>query len=347
MAMNQLTVDGSYGEGGGQILRYAALYSLITGKECYIVKIRANRPNPGLRPQHYTLLRMMKDMFGGFVEGLRIGSTVVRMRFKNIKAVHGTFNIGTAGSISLMIQSIVPPLLLADSTSEIVLSGGTDVKWSPPIDYMKYVYRSLINFFGGNIEVEVLRRGFYPRGGGKVKVVVEPSKLSPRDLILRSDLKKIYIVNTVCKLPKHVLDRQGGAAYRSISKLFPDIEIYKFDNYCSDSLDPGTSILIAGWDGKILGGGDSLGERGKPAEKVAEEAVNKFMDWVRSGAALDRNLSDMAIPLAVLSGGNIKLGIQEFTGHVDSALYVSKIFLEDLKYTVKKMNGYYLINLST
>ncbi len=347
MGMYAVTVDGSYGEGGGQILRYSALYSLISGREAYVVKIRANRPNPGLRPQHYTLLRIMRDAFGGYVEGLKVGSTNVRMKFRSPRPVNGRFDIGTAGSISLLLQSLIPPLLNVDSPSEIEVVGGTDVKWSPPISYMELVYSRLVEAFGGRVEIKVLRRGFYPRGGGRVKVYVEPANWRGLNRLYRADIKHVLVKNVVCRLPRHVLDRQRNTVIEHLRNRFGDkIRVEVIDEHCSDSLDPGTSVVVAGYDDLLAGGGDSLGERGKPAEKVAEDAVYRFLSWFDVGAALDKHLADMVIPLAILSGRDVEVGIEEYTKHVDSALYVSRLFFEDVKTSIDKYDRFYRLSFS-
>lgn len=346
--MYGVTVDGSYGEGGGQILRYAALYSLISGKEAYVIKIRANRPNPGLRPQHYTLLRIMRDVFGGHVEGLKVGSTNVRMKFRSPRPINGRFDIGTAGSISLLLQSLIPPLLNVDSPSEIEVIGGTDVKWSPTISYMELVYSKLVEAFGGKLDINVFRRGFYPRGGGRVKVYIEPANWRPLKRIRRGKLMKVIVKNVVCKLPRHILERQRKTVIDLLKhRLDEKVPIEVIDEYCEDSLDPGTSIVVAGYDELLAGGGDSLGERGKPAEKVAEDAVYRLFSWLDVGAALDRHLADMVIPLAILSGKEVDVGIEEYTKHVDSALYVSKLFFDNVKTSVDKLDGFYRLSFST
>lgn len=345
--MYGVTVDGSYGEGGGQILRYAALYSLISGRDTYVINIRANRPNPGLRPQHYTLLRLMRDIFGGQVVGLWVGSTNVRMKFRSPKPVNGRFDIGTAGSISLLLQSLIPPLLNVDSPSDFEIIGGTDVKWSPPISYMELVYSKLVEAFGGIVEIKVLRRGFYPKGGGRVKVYIEPANWRGFKRTYRGDLTNIVVKNVVCKLPRHILDRQRNTVVEHLkSRLGDNIPIRVQDEYCTDSLDPGTSIVVVGYDDLLAGGGDSLGERGKPAEIVAEDAVYKMFKWLNLGSAIDKHSADMIIPLAILSGDHVDVGIEEYTRHVDSALYVSRLFFEDVKINVGSLNGFYRLTLS-
>ncbi len=344
--MKAKIIDGSYGEGGGQILRYAALYSVLTGFDVHVVRIRANRPNPGLRPQHYTLLRIMKDMFGGRIYGLEVGSREVRMSFKGVRPVNGMYNIGTAGSISLIIQAITPLLLTADSTSELTIVGGTDVRWSPPIDYMAYAYSSLIRYIGGYMEVKVDRRGFYPKGGGRVRILIEPGKIKSINKVIRGDLERVIVSNVVCGLPRHVLDRQGETIEKLIRRSVDIEDVERKNTYCNDSLDPGTSIVVLGCDGELCCGGDSLGERGKRAETVAEEAFSKFMRWYSTGAAFDKHLGDMVIPLSMLSNEKSIFTVEEFTKHMESALYVAKVFYDNLKYEVKRVGQTYLLELS-
>lgn len=335
-----IKIDGSYGEGGGQILRYAALYALISNKPVVVHSIRAKRPNPGLRPQHLTLLKIIKEAFKGEVSGLHVGSTEVHMHFKGVRGLYGKYSIGTAGSISLILQSLIPPLLYADQPSNFTLVGGTDVKWSPPIDYMRSVYISLVRRFGGIIEIDVKKRGFYPRGGGVVNVKVYPSSLKGWKCKERQDIKEIVVYNTVYNLPRHVLERQKNTSLKCLSDANLDNIIIK-DDYGRGTLDPGTSVVVVGFhsDPQIASGGDSLGERGKPAEKVAMEACNHFLSWFRSKATLDVHAGDMAIPLSILADDKVLFSVPQITSHMESAIYVSRMF-RDFTIKMEKYENY-------
>jgi len=341
--MSIIEIDGSYGEGGGQLLRYAALYAAVTLKPVKIFNIRIKRPNPGLRPQHLTVLKIMREIFDGEVRGLYVGSKEVIIKFSKISSALGNYNIGTAGSISLILQSIIPPLLLADKSSEFVIKGGTDVRWSPPIDYMKEVYRHLIKKFGGYIDISVIRRGFYPRGGGIVRVRIEPGSLKGWIKETRENLDRILVYNNVYRLSRNVLNRQRSRVISLLRKnSFKSFQV--IDEFSSNSLDPGTSLVIIGFHDKmsIASGGDSLGERGKPAEKVAEEAFNKFIEWFKSNATLDIHIGDMCIPLAVLARGRTVFSVPNLTKHIESALYVTRK-LYDSKIEIIKRNSYILL----
>ena len=339
-----IRIDGAYGEGGGQILRYAAALAAATGKEIKVFNIRARRPNPGLRPQHLTSLKILKMLFGGSVEGLKIGSKTVVINLGGPKSGDFSYNIGTAGSISLVIQSIVPALILADSSSNILLIGGTDVKWSPTIDYMTYVYRSIVSLFGAELSINVLRRGYYPKGGGKVQIKIHPtSSLHPISLDFRGDIKSILIKSVVSLLPRHILDRQVASALDTFKK---SIEFSKYNVHIDKHLlghdkaaGPGTSLLmIARHRDDICSGGDSIGEKSKPAEKVGEQAAINFIKWYFSEAVFDVHAGDMVIPFAALSEFRSYFTVPEITNHINSALYVVKKVL-DINYKIKQVKG--------
>lgn len=329
-----IKIDGGFGEGGGQILRYAAALAAATGDTVEVYNIRANRPKPGLRPQHYSALKIMKNVFGGDIEGLKVGSKRVIIKLGGPKSATLEFDIGTAGSISLIIQSLTPALILADNSSKIKLIGGTDVKWSPTIDYTAYVYRSILSLFGSQLELKVLRRGYYPRGGGIVSIEISPaSKLTGLSLLNRGKIEEILIRSVVSLLPKHIVDRQVDSIIKEITKsnlikLKETLRIEKEVFEGERAAGPGTSVLMIGKHSfNIYCGGDAIGERGKPAEKVGEEAFHKFMDWYVSKAFLDAHAGDMIIPFLALAIGKSSFTVPRFTKHMESALYVAREIL--------------------
>ena len=337
-----IKIDGAYGEGGGQLLRYAAALAAATGKKIEVFNIRARRPNPGLRPQHLTSLRILKMLFGGSIEGLDIGSKRVVIDLGGPKSGDLSYNIGTAGSISLVIQSIVPALILADSPSNILLIGGTDVRWSPTIDYMTYVYRSIVSLFDAELSINVLRRGYYPKGGGKVKIEILPtSSLHSISLGFRSGINSILIKSVVSLLPRHILDRQVASALDTLKKSM-ELPKYDVDKHLlsrDKAAGLGTSMLVAAKHrDNIYSGGDSIGGKGKPAEKVGEEAAINFIKWYFSEAVFDIHAGDMVIPFAALSGFRSYFTVPEITNHINSALYIVKKILE-IDYKIKRVKG--------
>ena len=322
-----IKIDGSFGEGGGQILRYSAALAAATGQNVEVFNIRANRPNPGLRPQHYSSLKIMKKIFGGEIEGLKIGSKRVVIKFKGPRAGNLKYDIGTAGSISLVIQSIVPALILADDISSIELIGGTDVKWSPTIDYMKYIYTSIVSFFGGFLDINVIKRGYYPRGGGIVSMKLIPSR-------------KINPINSVNREIRSVLKFFDEAGLSTLKNM---IRIERLLLGMKEAAGPGTSILIAArHSDMVYSGGDSIGEKGKPAENVAHEAFQSFFEWYSSESFFDIHSGDMIIPFLALAEGNSVFSVPRFTKHMESALYVAKELL-GTKYKIKRSGRFHKI----
>ena len=322
-----ITIDGSYGEGGGQILRYAASLAAAYGEKVKIINIRARRPNPGLRPQHLGGLKLLLKICGGEVIGLNIGSKEVILKYDKPKPGFYTYDIGTAGSISLILQTILPVLSVAKGTSKLVIRGGTDVKWSPTIDYFRYVFLYNLQLFGINTNLEVVKRGYYPKGGGEVKITVRGvGKELNKVHFKRERIVFTNIVSVCSNLPKHIAYRQINA----FKHLIENLDVGKV-NYFTELNGPehafgkGTSILIySEMRNKIRSGGDCIGERGKPAESVGWDAYQKYLEWYNSGAALDRFMSDMVVPYMFLAGSG-SFTSPKLTKHMESALYVSKL----------------------
>lgn len=322
-----IVLDGSFGEGGGQILRTSIAFSALLGEPVKIVNIRAKRSNPGLRRQHMTAVKILAEITEAEVEGLHLGSKELTFKPKCKKSDNFTFDIGTAGSIPLVLQAILPVLMFSPSKSTVTITGGTDVAWSPPIDYIRLVMLKFLRLMGVNVKIEVFRRGHYPRGGGRVRVEVDPvSKLEPLEMTSQGRVLRIEGVSHCVKLPRHVAERQARSAINELkSKGFNvdfkvDIESYPPDR--DPHFSPGSGIVLAAITENTVLGGDALGEKGKPAEIVGREAAIKLLEEVRSGAALDSHMSDMILPyLAVASGTSIFTG-SKLTMHAYTNMYV-------------------------
>ncbi len=335
-------IDGSMGEGGGQILRYALALSALTLKSLEIYNIRAKRSNPGLRPQHLTAVKSLATLTNADVEGDYVGSTFLVFKPKARLCGDYTFDIGTAGSVSLVIQAILPVLLMSNCRSKIVIRGGTNVPLSPPIDYMIHVFKHNLKFFGVDINVKLLRRGHYPRGGGLVELHVNPVKepLKPIDIVSRGRPVALKIISHCVKLPAHVAKRQADAAAKvleSATGLRPHIELETYPPDKDPHLGPGSGILafIETSSGARLGG-DAVGERGKPAEVVGEEAARILVEDFETGMAFDRHMGDMLIPYMFLAKGTSRAGVARITMHLLTAIEVAKMFMPD---AVVKIDG--------
>ncbi len=305
-----IEIDGSMGEGGGQILRNALSLSLILNEPVRITKIRAKRPKPGLKPQHLTSVRALSDIGNAEVKGAKMGSTELEFTPSGINGGEYVFDTGTAGSITLMIQAILPPLLMAPSPSEVLLKGGTDVKWSPPVDYTKNVFLSALSRMGARVEMEVLKRGYYPKGGGEVLLKVRPSKLRSLELVGSWPSEVDGIVH--CSgLPEHVPSRIRKAALKELIGLETKISIS-----CSESLSPGTGVVLwSSGDGHVIGA-DALGERGLPSEKVGESAALHLKKYF--GYGVDGHLADQLLIYLAMAGGRIKAPV--ITSHTETGM---------------------------
>lgn len=319
-----IEIDGSFGEGGGQLLRYSAALAALTGRGIRVFNIRAKRSNPGLRPQHLAALRFIARLVDAETDGLRVGSTqiVLRPRRRRPRGGRFTVDIGTAGSITLFLQAVVPVLLAADSGVELEVRGGTSVKWSPPYPYFENVLAPLIRKFGAKIEIRLVRRGFYPQGGGIVHVAVEPSyPLRPVNIAEKGEPGAINGISYVGNLPCHIAERQYKAARTYLESA--GLKVGKVVRDCrTPSIGRGTGIVL--WTNVAEGiiGSDSLGERGKPAEAVGREAAEKLFAIIKKRVPIDPHASDNLLVYMSLADGESRILTSELTSHAKTALHL-------------------------
>ncbi|MGD8519919.1 MAG: RNA 3'-terminal phosphate cyclase [Desulfobacterales bacterium] len=335
-------IDGSHNEGGGQILRTALALSVLTGKPFRAVKIRHHRPRPGLKNQHLTCILALEQIAKVLVKGARLGSASVE--FFPAAVAPGTYSIdiGTAGSITLLLQAVLLPCMFADGPMKLSITGGTDTKWSIPIDYFSRLILPFFREFAG-IDLKKLQRGFYPKGQGMVEFVILPKfhvhgHKDSADFIsrLRTELPAIQLTQksgpikiqgvsaASLKLENaKVAERQSQGAVRGLHHLCP-VEVET--EYCK-TISNGTviSLWTVDQNQNIFIGADALGERGKRAEKVGAEAAGKLMRVLNSDAVVDHHLADNLIPLLALLGG--RMITSKITGHIHSNIYVCEKFL--------------------
>lgn len=338
--MELVEIDGSMGEGGGQILRYSLSLSALTLKPVRVFNVRAKRSNPGLRPQHLTAVKVLAKITEAVVRGDEVGSTEVF--FEPRRRLSGSFkvDIGTAGSVSLVIQASLPALVFSEAPSRLEIFGGTDVSWSPPIDYMRFVFKHNLSLMGIGINVDLLRRGHYPRGGGRVVLSVEPIRdhIKPINAVESGGIKSIRGISHAVKLPRHVAERQAESAISYIREkmgISPVVDIESYPPGRDPHLDSGSGILLyaeTGAGSRI--GSDSLGERGKRAEVVGREAAERLVSEIMSGMAFDRHMGDMLVPYLFLARGRSVVGVSEITLHTITAIEVSKKFLPEARVVV-------------
>jgi RNA 3'-terminal phosphate cyclase (ATP) len=320
-----LKIDGSQGEGGGQILRTAVTLSAITNTPVEITSIRSKRTNPGLRPSHLTAVKVLADLFRAKTENLKVGAEWVRFepsgRFEGGMA---RVDIGTAGSIPLILMAVVPAVSLSGNGLEIEITGGTDVKASPTIDYVRHVVAEVFRSIGIKFSVEVLKRGYYPKGGGAVRAVIEPCRSPAPSEFLNGRFVEPRITSVCSKLPRHVAERQIASALLLLEKA--GIKCSNYSASYENALSPGTSILVysvSDFGGPYVGG-DSIGELGKRAEAVGQEAACRFAETALAGAAVDPFLADMLVLPLCLAKGRSAYRTTRVTEHLRTNLQVAR-----------------------
>jgi RNA 3'-phosphate cyclase len=315
-----IEIDGSMGEGGGAVLRTALALSAVSRQPIRIYNVRAKRAKPGLAPQHMHGVKALAELTKAKVEGLSLGSTELKFEPGAMEGGEFRVDIGTAGSTTLILQILMPAAAFAKKSVEVEITGGTDNPLAPSIDFLKNVTLPILCRFGYRGEVECIRRGHYPRGGGVVRACIEPiQRLKAIELVEPGKVTRISGIAHCVKLPEHIATRMAHAASMSLIKAgYSDVNV-KAESY-EPSRDPhfgpGTGITL--WAeterGAILGA-SSLGRPGKPAEQVGREAAESLVKQLRTGCAVDRHLTDQIIPYMALADGTSEITSAELTSH--------------------------------
>ncbi len=308
------------------MLRNAVALSAVSGRPVRVVNIRGRRPRPGLRPQHLMAVRALAEACGGDLAGAEIGSREIEFR---PGAVAGRtaweMDVGTAGSLTLLLQSLLPALASAPTGSELTLTGGTDVPFAPPYDYFEQVFLPALAELGVGVEARLVRRGFYPKGGGQVRVRVRPaSSVSGITWLSRGSVVRVAGRSYSLGLPSHIAERMRRSAVAALDGAGisgADVEVEVVERGRSE----GCGIVL--WaecaEGRRLGG-SALGRRGKRAEQVGEEAARMLLAELESGAAVDTRLADQMIVWMAIAAGASELSTGRLTDHIRSAAQVAE-----------------------
>jgi RNA 3'-terminal phosphate cyclase (ATP) len=306
-----IEIDGSHGEGGGQIIRTALTFSAITKKPVRITNIRANRPNPGLRMQHLTGARAVRSVCRGTLTGAELGSSELVYEPGEIVGGRYEFDIGTAGSVTLVAQTLLPILLGAAKESELRIIGGTHVMKSPGYDYFERVFVPAVALFGAQVETKLVKPGYYPRGGGQIDVSVKPSKL--HGCASWPAGEEVQALIRVSRLPEGIAIRE--------KKIFVQNEIAKVFIRSDEALSLGNAVTA--WKG--VRGAYVLGEKGKRAETVAQEALDALN---AEKGDVDLHLADQLLAYAALAEGSTSYSTSAISSHFSTNAEIIKKFVD-------------------
>ncbi|MFU8856155.1 MAG: RNA 3'-terminal phosphate cyclase [Deferrisomatales bacterium] len=332
-----VVIDGSAGEGGGQVLRTSLALSLLTGMPFRIENVRAGRKNPGLAAQHLASVQAAVAVGGGRVVGAEKGSTCVTFRPGRVCPGHYRFAVGTAGAASLVLQTVALPLALAGGASSIAVSGGTHVPWSPSAHYLERQWAPALARLGVVVGVRLVRVGFYPRGGGEMEARLQPTgTVSPLRGVVRGKLLRISGLSAVAGLDPAIAFRQARRARERLGEMGvpAEVEVVRWE-----APSPGTFLFLeAHCEGGCWCAG-SLGERGKAAEAVADEAADELGELLRTGADVDRHMADqLLLPLALARGAS-ELSTARVTRHLTTNAEVIRRFLPRVRIEVEGPEG--------
>ena len=332
-----IEIDGAHGEGGGQILRNAVALSSLFKKPIKIINIRANRPNPGIKPQHYIAIKIIEELTNAETEGLSIDSTSLVFKPGDFIGGKFKFDIGTAGSIPLVFQACILACFNSNEKVLINLKGGTDVKWAPSWDYFNQVFLKLIEKMNITIKTNLIRRGYYPKGGGEAEIIIETNKdIKPFNVIENQDFKSVKGIIHISNLPSYISKRMKHSTIKNLLKknISASIDITEI----SDTLSPGTGITLWSQSKDTILGTTSIGERGKPAEEISQNATLNLLKEIESGATIDEYAFDQILPyLALATKKNSSTCIvRKVSNHSLTNMWLIQKFL-DVKFESKQI----------
>lgn len=315
-----IEIDGSIGY--GQVLRTAVALSVLTLKSVRIFNIRKGRPRPGLMPQHLTGVKIAAEFCSADVKGLSIGSMEVEFTPKEITLpLHKKIDIGTSGSIGLILQTLAPICIFAEKEVTLDIIGGTAGLGAPPIEYLQHVTFPVLSKLDiPQPEIEIIKQGFYPRGCGHVKIKFCPTKkLKAIELTKCGDVEYIHGISIAGKLPDHVAERQAKAAEDYFKQKGFDVDI---ERQTVQTLSAGTSITLwADCEHSVMGA-NNIGKLKVPAETIGKRAAGELYESIKSGAALDKFMSDQIIPFIALANGISKVRVEKITEHCQTNIRI-------------------------
>ena len=337
-----IVIDGSEGEGGGQVLRTALSLSLVTGRPFRIENIRANRSRPGVMRQHVTAVEAACAIGGTDCEELALGASALSFAPGAVKPGEHHFAVGTAGSTSLVLQTVLPPLMLADAPSRLVLEGGTHNIYAPPFEFIERAYLPILNRMGPKIGARLVRHGFYPAGGGRIEVDIEPCRsLSRVDLIERGELRSVEARAIVAALPGEIAAREIEA----VAKVLDWPEDRRRIEQLPERDGPGNILLLEAAFEHVTEVMSGFGKLGVPAQTVGEQAAKRMAGYLASEAVAGPYLADqLLLPLALAGGGSFTT--VKPSAHARTGAEVIARFLPVAVKFEEKQDGRHLVSVT-
>jgi RNA 3'-terminal phosphate cyclase (ATP) len=335
-----LSIDGSFGEGGGQVLRTSLSLSLATGTPFQISKIRAGRERPGLLRQHLTAVLAAAEVGGAETEGVALGSKAITFVPQRIRAGEFRFAVGTAGSATLVLQTILPALLTAAEPSTITIDGGTHNQAAPPFSFLYKTFAPIISTMGPSIDLRLERYGFYPAGGGRIVARITPARaLTPFHLQERGEITHRRVVALVANLPENIAEREMHTAI-GLLNWTRDAGVVEST---TNSPGPGNIVMVEVGSAQVREVFSSFGQIGITAEKVATDAAREAQGYLVSRAAAGEHLTDqLLLPMALAGGGSFTA--QKLNLHARTNMSVIEQFLP-VKFETKKDDDFTRVSL--
>jgi RNA 3'-phosphate cyclase len=323
-----IEIDGSQGEGGGQILRMAVALAALRGRDVRVTHIRAGRPNPGLAAQHVAAVNAVAELCSASVSGLDVGSPEIVFRPGAVQAGRFLIDVGTAGSVTLVLQACLPVAFGAPDGVRLEVTGGTDVRWSPPLDAYARVFLPWLHRLGAAADLETIRRGYYPRGGGKVEAVVRPAAVWSRlELSDPGVVRRVRGIAHVSNLSAEIPKRMKHAAMRRLHGL-ADVKIEERVYAGGEAIGQGGALVLWGEMEHSLLEGSCLAERGKSSERVGEEAAAALSAEISSGASVDVHNADQLLVYLCQAEGPSTFLVRDVTGHLKTMAWLLPQFFE-------------------
>ena len=335
-----ITIDGSEGEGGGQVLRNACALALVTGQSFRITAIRGKREKPGLMRQHLTAIEAACAIGNGECEGLALGSTELVFRPGRVRAGDYRFAIGTAGSTGLVLQTLLIPLLLADGPSRLVIEGGTHNMAAPPFDFIERVFLPVLNRMGPTVGARLVRHGFFPKGGGCIAVEIAPAALAAIDCLDRGARRAVSATALFTGLPFDIAERELKAAREVLN--WPESSFRPLQ--LPDALGPGNALLLEAEFERATEIVTGFGKLGTTAESLAKRAAHRMAGFLASSAFAGPYLADqLVLPFALAGGGSFTT--VKPSQHLLTAIEIVALFTGRRFGIEQQENGVHLVTL--